>query len=123
MTLTEYILSEFAHDKNLEGMVDTADGCATIQMEFYRLEKWREELHDVNQRLCFQRFHWRKTILLWEKNCEPGGIKTYTPMKAGRWPTGKQFSKKTPKHSGGQLTYHEPAVCLCNQGSQESGLH
>lgn len=42
MTLTESTLSESAHDKNLEGMVNAADGCATIRMEFYGLEKWGE---------------------------------------------------------------------------------
>ena len=36
---TQYTLSEFADDEKLGGVVDTP-GCAAIQMEFNRLEKW-----------------------------------------------------------------------------------
>ena len=39
MTWTECTLSKFADDKNL-GVVDMEDGCAAIQSEFNRLEKW-----------------------------------------------------------------------------------
>lgn len=93
MTLTEYTLSESVHDKNLEGMVNAADGCATIRMEFYRLEKWGEELHEVNQWLWFWRFHWRKTILLWAKNCEPGGNNTTHQWRLGGDPLESSFQK------------------------------
>jgi len=40
MTCTEYPLSEFAEDKKLGGVLDMADGCAAMQMEFNRLGKW-----------------------------------------------------------------------------------
>lgn len=63
MTWTEYTLCEFADDKNLEGVVGTADGCAAIQVEF-------------NRPLCIASVRWEDaqtytrpcptTQLLWE---------------------------------------------------------
>lgn len=93
---TECTLSKFADDTG--GVAYTPDGCAAIQRDLSRLEKWVERnLIQFN------------TVLHWDRN---NHMHQYT------LPGWKETLQKRTWGPGGQHGYYEPAMYPCGKGIQ-----
>lgn len=92
--------TQLADDAELGGVAGTPDGCAAIQSDVGRLEKW-----DERNRLKFI-----KGKCQISQSCTEGRV-VNAAVQVESQPAGKRFALKFLGVPGGQHVEQEPAVC------------